>query len=338
MLSDSLIAADAVKNDNGEFFNLIGVAVAYKSYHKFRKEYFEITEDFIDKYNLNFDYRVLKTADLKNNIPTYSLSDAIRELVGQILQSKQISTIFITETYFEKSIKLFNEEIKGVKFARNELSQYYPIIPLWRYYHNSNTDEIRHTVIDGIQGKITKAWEYVGKKSSKVSIIPHGDQTHPCLSTADLVCGYAEIEIFPPYQREIYAALKDITTARVKTEFISDAFEDHLVPKYKYSLKPETLFPHPVILVKSTQSENKKILPETAIFKKLLRYAEKRGGCVAMENLNDHHRILKDEDIIVCIDDAAFKEMHQIQQLNRGRDFKVLNLDDTYQLLENSLR
>lgn len=336
MLSDILVAADATKNEHGTFFNLIGAAVAFKSYHKFREEYFEIVEDFIDKYNLNFNYPVLKTADLTKNVPTYDLSDAKKELVEQILQSEQISEIFVTKTYIKRSVNYLNKEMKGVSFARDYLFQYYPIVPLWRYYHNFHDNKFRHTVIDSIQGKITKAWKYVGKSSSIVSVIPHGDETHPCLSTADLICGYVSSAIFPSYKQNIYENLKDITPAYVRTESIDDAFEDHLIPEYKYSLKPETLYPHPIVLVKSNELKPKSILPETEVFKKLLQYAEKCGGCVVIADLDNHHRILNDGDIIACMDDAAFKEMYQIQQLNRGRDFKVLDLDNTHQLLEDS--
>ena len=54
MLSDILVAADATKNEHGKFFNLIGAAVAFKSYHKFRDEYFEIVGEFINKLSCPF--------------------------------------------------------------------------------------------------------------------------------------------------------------------------------------------------------------------------------------------------------------------------------------------
>ena len=337
MLSDILVAADATKNEHGKFFNLIGAAIAFKSYHKFREEYFEIVGDFVDKYNLNFNYhRVLKTADLTKYVPTYNLSDARTELVEQILQSEQISEIFVTQTYIKRSINYLDKEMKGVEFARDHLFQYYPIVPLWQYYYKFHDNKFRHTVIDSIQGKITKAWKYVGKSSSMVSVIPHGDETHPCLSTADLICGYLSGKVYPPHKQEIYKVLRDVTPAYVKTEFINETSEDHLVPEYTYSLNPETFFPHPIILVKKSNSSSikNKILQETMLYKRLLRYAERNGGCVTMEDLDNHHRILGNGDLIVCIDDDAFNQMRQIEQLNRGRGFKVISLDNTYQLLE----
>lgn len=196
--------------------------------------------------------------------------------------------------------------------------------------------KFRHTVVDGITGKITKAWKYVGKSSSMVSVIPHGDETHPCLSTADLICGYVSSSVYPPHKQEIYEALRDVTPAYVATEFINESHEEHLVPEYTYSLNPETVFPHPIILIKKSNSSSikNKILQETMLYKQLLRYAEKNGGCVIMEDLDNHHRILGEGDLIVCIDNGAFEQIEQIEQLNRGRGFKILNLDDTYQLLK----
>ena len=305
-------AADASKNEHGNFFNLIGVAVAFESYHKFREEYFEITKHFIDKYDLNFDHHVLKTVDLVKNIPTYNLREAKKELVKHILKSEHISTIFVTETYLKKSVSLFNDEVKGVTFARDHLSQYYPIVPLWRYYNSYPTRKQSHTVVDNIQGKITKAWKYVGMSSIKLSVIPHGDQTHPCISSADLICGYITSEIFPLYKANIFEALKDITSAYVKTESIGDSFADHLVPDYRYGLNVETLFPHPIIFVKSNQL-NKKSIQETELFKSLLMYAEECGGCVIFEDMDNHHRILRDGNFIVCTDKKAFDEMNIIQ-------------------------
>lgn len=284
---------------------------------------------------MNFDYHVLKTADLTKNIPTYNLSEAKKELVEQLLQSEQISEIIITETYINRSVNYLGKEMKGVKFARDCLFQYYPIVPLWRYYNKFHHNKFRHTVVDGISGMSTKAWKYVGNSSNKVSIIPHGDETHPCLSTADLICGYVSSKVCPPYKQEVDDVLKDVT-ACVETEFINESFEDHLVPKYHHNINPGPLFPHPIILVNkgSMSSINSSTFQETALFKQLLRYAEKNGGCVIMEDLDNHHRILREGDLIVCVDNDAFEKMHQIEQLNRGRGFKVLNLDDTYHLLK----
>jgi len=100
-----------------------------------------------------------------------------------------------------------------------------------------NRDPTGHLVLDGIQGKITKAWKFVGKNADTVNIVPHGDQTYPCISLCDLICGYIGKTVGHIDAKGILNQLKDETPAYVDSEFIGDNEIEYLNHRISTFLK-----------------------------------------------------------------------------------------------------
>ena len=71
-----------------------------------------------------------------------------------------------------------------------------------------NHNPAKHVALDGITGKITKAWQFVGKKADVVNIVPYGDLTYPCISLCDLICGYIRNTVHHIDAMEILIQLK----------------------------------------------------------------------------------------------------------------------------------
>jgi len=332
LLKDKVVAADSSKFRKGDFLNLLGVAVEIRNYSAFREQYFEVLHTFFEKYNIDSDWPVLKSEDIMRLVPTYDLHEAHVDLVEKLLKIEHINRIQISNTIIKVAVPTWKGEMSGIDFVDKILNQYYSIVPIWRYYVRQE-NPVEHAITDGIQGKITKLWKFVGKKANTVTIVPHGDQTYPCISICDLICGYIKREVYPIKAKGIYEQLKNKTSAYIDSEFIGDRYIDHLTPEFPYSLRVEQHLPHPLILIKGTDIESE-IVKGTDFFKKLLRYVEPLGGAVTFVDLINHHRALQSGDLVVCLDENGYKEMLLIEILNPVRKIKVLNIKDTYELLK----
>lgn len=191
-----------------------------------------------------------------------------------------------------------------------------------------------------IDGKITNIWSEVGRKAKNLVIVPHGDETYPCISFCDILCGYIRRTVKTIRAKEIEKYFKNVVGIDfVKADFVGES--DDLVPRYPYSLNPENFYPHPTIFIESSEilsekedkSTRKAIIEDSELFKLCLSYAEETNGCVTFFDISKHQKILRSGDIIICLDDKSFSRMNKIKELNRIIDFKVLNLDDAYDLL-----
>lgn len=334
MFNEHLIASDSAIIRRGKFSNLTGVAVEIDGYNEFRNKYFNIIERFYKKYNISLLRRVLKTEDIFRRIPSYDIQDAHIELTEELLKIENIKKINVTNTILMNPVPTWKEEMTGLDFVNNILQQYYPIIPIWRYYlkpHNSNY--AKQVILDGIQGKITKTWKFIGKKADIVNIVPHGDQTHPCISLCDLICGYIKNTVHHIDAKEIYHQLKDNTPAYIDSEFIGDDEIDSLNTEFPHSLKVELHFPHPLFIIHKSESVDNKVVSDTDFFQLLLNFAELNGGAVSFEDIVNQHTSLNKNDCIICLDEGGYKKMKFIEMLNPYREIKVLNIEEIYKLM-----
>jgi hypothetical protein len=296
MLPENLVASDSTKNDRGNFFNLIGVAIEFKNYPKFRENYFKTVRNISEKYNVYLP-KIVKTKDILNYIPSYDIRDCIRELVTDLLNLEQITKVQVTETFLDGKIEMWSQgsikEVPASQFIRNELSQTYSLVPIWKYILNSDTDIERSFIIDNVTGKINKLWKTIGKTAETLYLVPYGDQTHPCISLCDLLCDYIKREIFPQKAKEIRDHLRDNFDVFIKSDPVGNHDVDSLIPKYPYPIRSENHFPHPIIFIKSKEVKDRTVLGQSELFKFALQFAEKEGGCVTLPDIVNHQKFCK---------------------------------------------
>jgi hypothetical protein len=341
MLSDHIVASDSAIIRIGNFINLTGVAAEIDGYNEFRKKYFGIIEGFYKRYNISLSRLVLKTEDILKLVPSYDIQEAHIELTEELLKIKNIKRINVTNTILlADSVITWKGKITGLEFVNKILQQYYPVVPIWRYYfkYRNFPNYAKHAVLDGIQGKITKAWNFVGKTADIVNVVPHGDQTHPCISLCDLICGYIKNTVYHIDANEILNQLKDKTPAYVYSEFVGDNEIEYLRTEYPHSLKVERNFPHPVFIIHKSESIDNKIVKDTDFFQLLLRFAELRGGAVSFEDLVNQQSALQKGDYLICLDNKGYEKMKYVEILNPYREIKVLNVEETYKLMKNRER
>ncbi len=99
MLRDHIVASDSATIRRGAFANLTGVAVEIKGYSEFRNRHFDTIKGFYEKYGISLPRFVLKTQDILNLIPSYTLQEAHIELTEELLQIENIRRINVTNTH-----------------------------------------------------------------------------------------------------------------------------------------------------------------------------------------------------------------------------------------------
>jgi len=232
---------------------------------------------------------------------------------------------------------MLSERIVASDSTIYTLQQYYTIVPVWRYYLiRRNPANI--VILDGIQGKITKAWSFIGKNAKKVYVVPHGDQTYPCLSLCDFICSYIRANVSHIDAKEIYELLKNKTSAYVNSEFIGDSEIDYLSPKYQHSLTTEQHLPHPLFLIHKSKDIDNAVVKNTDFFHILLNYAQTLGGAVSFENLINQQIALQEGDCIICLDPEGYQKMRFAEILNPSRKIKVLSVEDAYKLIQTQIK
>ena len=125
---------------------------------------------------------------------------------------------------------------------------------------------------------------------------------------------------------------KELGIDFIKADFIGDP--ELLKPKYPHSINPHNFYPHPTILIDYSQigfeNKDKRVIENSLLFRKLLEVAENIGGCVTFFDVVTHQLILKEGDIIVCLDEQSLNKAKTIQKLNKLVNLRVLSIDEVW--------
>ena len=339
MIPNELVSSDAMKLDFGSFFNLIGVSVEIRDYTSFKKHYYDTMDELKTKYSASNLPNVIKKKTVSKHIPSFSQRDFVKDLVSGLLESDSLTYVQITETYLTKNIDAYNKSYKPSEFMRKFLPHYYPLIPVWRYLNNRQEDKIENFVIDNIDGKITPVWREVGTNAQILYLVPHGDETYPCISLCDLLCEYIRREVHLIRKKEIEDYFKDnFPSIEMSVDSVGDPLVENFTPKYPYSINPQNHYPHPVIFIESSEvwfekedkNIRKAIIEDSQIFRLSLDYAEKHGGCVTFLDVMNHQRIFEKGDIILCLDEKAYERSERLVRLNKTKGIELIKVEDVY--------
>lgn len=324
------ICADSSIAVKGKFKELIGVAIEFENYNDFKDLYFKELDRCNKKYGLDTNKKIIKSNDIKQRVPAYSIHEYINDLVETIIKkNKSINRIYVTNSHTLQTIRLpwEDEDITGINFIETILSQYYPIIPVWRYYFKTNGDA-KTVILDGINGKITKAWKHIGQSADTIYIVPQGDETHPCLSFCDIVCTYLNFNLRTITYSEIEKLLHSTAPKeKINTEFISDALLEFIVPQAPHSIKTSTHYLHPLYLMITKESELKHIIKESEISDMIHRLAEAKGGSSFYCDLKgEDFNILKNGDSIICLDSESYNKVETIMKFSPTKQISLYDI------------
>lgn len=344
------VSVDHSVADQGDRYFLVGVAIEVDNGSEFDRYYFDLVNQFCDRYNIELAHDIIKSRDVLNRVASYDISKASEAVAKGVAQNPAIRRIHICIGWYPKNVEFRwkEKETPGIEFASNILNNYFPIVTLWRYHrsHRHHGNIPSEAWVDNIQGKITKAWKYVGNEF-EVNLVPHGDTTYPSLSTADIIAGHlartlphdkplSELEDSAAGQLIKYTDIDGHNTGYVEAESVNETHEDHIVPSYPYSIQGELHFPHPVIFLYDEVFEEThgNVLPETDFHAFARKWAWENAGCVI--NMQPHRlpSIVRSGDRIVYTSDHRPEVCNKLDELNPTKDIKIM---DSSQLVDEMM-
>lgn len=334
---ETFVCADAGIYKKGHYIANLGLALEIRDYQDFRNEYFNAIDGLSSKYGVRFLKKIIKASDIYRIVPDHNLSAFITELVEILLSSDKILTVQATHTILQNPVRYpwQTREIPGIKFVENHLSNYYAVIPVFEYYHNGGTSEA--VVLDGVTGFMTKAWSEVARKASKgLYIVPHGDETHPCISTCDLTIMAIKHKVYPLTAESIedFLSARVSEKTRVYSDFVSDGMIDWIRAKYSHSIKPQKYYLHPLYLIDRGEDLNERVIRQTDVYSLAHETAERHGGSSFNIKVEDELAILQPGDVVICLTDESYKKMNILSKLNPRRGIEVFSVEEFLEKLE----
>lgn len=334
------VAADASKAEQGNRSFLVGVAIEVSNGGEFDEYYFDLVDSICERYTIDLGHNIVKARDLLNRVPSFSVRDADDTLVKGLVQNPAINRIHVCIGWYDEGVTIAEDSktTSGIVFANNHLIQYFPVVTLWRYHrvHPDWDDAPKEAWIDNVQGKITKAWKYVGNEFD-VNIVPHGDVTYPSLSTADIIANHLARTL--PREKP-FSELEDAAAGilinyvngprpRINAESVNEEYSDHIVPKHRYSIQSELHFPHPVLFIYDEMFADfdQGVLPETDFHAYARKWAQENIGCVVSLEPHRLPSIVRSGDRIVYTRGTNPDVCELLRDLNPSKDIEILDSD-----------
>lgn len=334
------VAVDASKPVNDDRLYNLGIAIEVDDESEFEEYYFEKIDEFCDEYGINLPFNVLKGEMLGDRLPSYRYTEAVSNLSDELVQNPAISRIHMCLGWYSDDVLLpfkSDNPISGIKFASNYLSQYFPIVTLWRY-HRSNDYNLPDTAyVDNVQGNITKAWKYVGNEF-ELNLVPNADVTYPSVSTADIL-SYSLTSILP--EDEPFSELKNIAGSwlirnkndsvdpYVGDEETNSNFSDYIVPEYGYTIKPEIHYPHSTVyVVDDVFGDVNGEIEKTGIHAIARKYAYENRGCVVNVHAPTLPASIDDGDVVLYTKGSDVNRAELYGGLDPSMDVNVVSSDE----------
>lgn len=338
------IAVDSSKHQDEDGVYLVGVALEISSGSDFDKHYFDQVGEFADKYSLELGHNIIKSSDVQNRVPSFEITDAVDDIIRRLSNNPAIRKIHISIGWYDDDVLLGKggKEIPGIRYTDDYLSQFFPIITLWDFHRNTaDWDDVPDEAwLDNVQGRITKAWKYVGNQFD-LKIVPHGDSTYPSLSTADIIANNLARTLpkNKEYEELPSAAHGTLTgeyiegrTPRVNAEAISSDHEDedHIIPTHRYSIQSELHFPHPVMFIYDDifSDSDQRVLPQTDFHAYARKWAQDNAGCVVKMEPHRLPSVVRSGDHIVYTRGSNTDVPKLLRDLNPSKDIHILSSDD----------
>jgi len=338
----NFVAADAAQADRGTHFFNIGVLLEISGGSEFDEHYFETTEQICRKYDIDTQFRVLKSNDVLKQTPSYDIPAAREEMIEGILSNPALRHVYITIGYYQEEVKppWYDGKKKGSTFAKGWMAQLFEIFTLWRYseyrYDHKRPDD---AWVDDISGKICRSWSYVNNDYN-LSIAPHGDRTYPSLSSADMMAGFLSRTL--PVDKSLseipgatYGTIMGIADDNgidldLEVEVITSDYEDDIVPHYPYQIGGNLHYPHPVLFVYSDDFESSpgKVLSGTDFYSHVKKWAFENRGCFKIMQEREFSNNVRTGDAIAYTAEDPPEVCKSLVRLNQNKEIDLLSAEE----------
>lgn len=332
-----------------DWVSLVSVAIAVDDIEEFNKEYKRIIADKSERYGIPLKDLVIKNQDVSKWVSEWKQEEARNDIITTLLQIDTISNIQLTETSLEPQwITLFNsesrksEQVEAHHFVNHTLKQYYNLTSIWIYLREN--DEMpwghRNVMTDQFNGKITKMWNEVCERSDNIHIVPHGDQTYPLLSLADLTMNFVRQEVDEWKIDKIHRELEDNTpsnSAYVESRTIEGGDDlKSVIPYTTSEIRTRIHYPHPVIYIDTTDVDND-VVRNSDIYASACKVARQQGGSVKFFDRGSDEGYLHPDDYLICLNNNTSKFNDYIR-LNNEKSITILDVEDCFEQFRDLLK
>jgi hypothetical protein len=237
------------------FFTPLGVGVAINNPEEFTKAYLKSTAELSKAFGIETVNPYYSSSMLKNEL---GMSKAIA-FAQQLVDATSSHISLIHFSYVVLPPKTINEvtvggercaeySVKTEDFLRN-LSPMFSYISAWNYarFRKNEKSEI---LIDAFTSKETTAWREL-TRSSKISVVSHGDETHPLISYADIIAFLTDIKLYSnkwglttQALENIWKGVFDVSSTYIDVSFIHKIkwLNEEMIDIKKHMLKPTVFF------------------------------------------------------------------------------------------------
>lgn len=360
MTDGGWVASDATKyrfhDRRPNWISLAAVAVAVDDIDEFNSEYFRIVEEKSEEYGIHTQHPIIKDEDVARWVTDWERPRARQDIVSELLAIETIREIQFVETSLSPMwVTLFEENeddkmrIESQEFMNKFLEKYYNVIAIWEYLRKKNTRPQHlpypkwpihgNVLTDDFGGHVSEAWLEVGRLADEIRVIPHGDETYPLLSLADLTMDMVKQQVDEWDEQEIYEFLKDITPE--ESAYVDSRAIDHgddlekMIPHTTDSIRGILHYPSPTIYVESGSITTKKAR-KLDICAHLRKYAQENDGCVKFFNESHDRDYMTRDDYLVVLDGDA-GALTDYDELNDRKSVTVMNRDEARTFLADEL-
>lgn len=343
--STAVLAADSKthlrtwkSSDNEEktFRGLIGTVLYIRKPKEFAKWYDSILEDLLQEFEIDRKRYIYKSSHIAKEFPgrpnnlIYFLNDFVRELFQldvDVLSSISVYPLTLDIRALEDSLSPGAKDdspihdrkiISAYGEERNRLismseffkitTNYYPIVCVWKLSQVLNIS-LEEVLLDGCQGPVSKAWRELINNCNNISILYHGDEYSPFISSCDLLVRWIDETLKksnqPLRQDSIEAILhdwdnvtKDIDTEHLYCHSIWNPDLSAIVPLSQrriqrfegiYARKPITFLVHEP---RSKRFSDRAFFEESPAHTALVKDLYKSGGSYLWFDENTHKEII----------------------------------------------
>lgn len=338
------VAIDTASPHGGTEYFLVGVAVEIGDRESFQKQYFDWVERFAEEYEIEIPFPVIKSRDIVDQLPSYEVRDRMNRLVKGLLRNSGISRINVSIGWYNEEVDfIFNDKdpMRGINYTSKHLEQFFNAVTAWQYHRSHKHNLAQELWLDELQGHITKAWKYIGNEFD-INIVPHGDQTYPALSVADILAyntaGFlgghdtSKFTEYPEVAEDWLVAQKEEANGScyIHADFVNERETDHIVPTLPYTIQSSIHHPHPVLFVHDTvlSGDDRKILKKSDFHAFARKWAFEQGGCVVNLQTEQLSSVLRDGDKIVYTKGTGDERAKLFTELHPTKDVEILRSDE----------
>lgn len=346
-MSEILTSDATIVTKRGQTY-LIATTLHIRNLENFRKSYFEVIEEFCSRNNIKKCYPVIKSGDISTHIPGFDFREERQQLISDLWDIEEIKKVHTIFGYHPEEVVLYgHNKQKGLDFLKGPLFNYFPLISIWSYLNYEDNREHIYpddiVKIDGINGKITKAWKDVGKFFNKIEIIPKGDEIYPELSWVDLVSNYIArtLPYSTTFENEdseiIYKPIPIFDLSDdiyITHEYINSGHDEFIVPDLHHDIKAKKFYPHPIYYITYDDIVKKEHVEQTTFFERVKEKAYAEDGCVKFMDISRDINNIQNGDYIISISESKNEAIKRYIAMNWDKDINYQTMEEFKESLE----